>query len=410
MKTDYFMNKTIWFISKYCTPEKKKIAGSRGWYLIKEFSNKGYQTVLISSVLKNTNNKINPKFKFKNYKKDGVKIILLKTLNYSIRKSMKRIFSWLDFELKLFFLDKSILPKPNVIIISSLSILTILNGIFLKNKFNCKLVFEIRDIWPLTLVEEGNFSKKNPFIIFLKYLEKFGYKKADFIVGTMPHLKLHVNNILGYNKSVNCIPMGVSDNLLKNKEDISSEYIQKYLNPNFFNILYVGSIGITNALDTLFKTAEILSGNLKIKFVIVGDGYLKDYYIKKYKHLSNLIFAPKVHKNKVQSVLSYANVLYFGTYKSKVWKYGQSLNKLIDYMISAKPIIASYSGYQSMINEANCGFFIPAEDPNLLAKTIIKITKIKKSKLNIIGKKGRNWLLQNRKYNKLADDYLKILF
>ena len=404
------MNKTIWFISKYCKPAKKKLAGSRGWYLIKEFSNKGCQTILISSVLRNKNKKINSKLKFENYKKDGVRIILLKTLNYPIRKSIKRILSWLDFEWKLFFLDKSILPKPDVIIISSLSILTILNGIFLKKKFNCKLVFEIRDIWPLTLVEEGNFSQKNPFIIFLKFIEKFGYKKADFIVGTMPNLKLHVKNILGYSKSVHCIPMGVPDNLLKNKEDISSEYIQKYLNPNFFNILYAGSIGISNALDTFFKTAEILLGNPKIRFVIVGDGYLRENYRKKYKHLSNLIFAPKVQKNKVQSLLSYANVLYFATFKSKVWKYGQSLNKLIDYMISAKPIIASYSGYPTMINEANCGFLIPAEDPNFLAKTIIKITKIKKNKLNIIGKKGRYWLLQNRKYNKLANDYLKILF
>lgn len=404
------MIKTIWFISKYCKPEKKKIAGSRGWYLIKEFSAKGYQTLLISSIFQNTNNKTNSKLKLVSYKKYGVKIILIKTLNYRIRKSIMRIISWFEFELKLFFLDKSMLPKPDVVIVSSLSLLTILNGFFIKTKFNCKLVFEIRDIWPLTLIEEGNFSQRNPFIILLKFIEKFGYKKADIIVGTMPNLKLHVKNILGFNKNVHSIPMGVSSSILKDIEEINYYYREKYLNQNFFNILYVGSLGISNALDTFFKAAELLSRNSKIRFVLVGDGYLKESYKKKYKYLSNLIFAPSVKKNKVQSVLSYADVLYFATYRSNVWKYGQSLNKLIDYMISSKPIIASYSGYRSMINEAKCGFFIPAEDPNTLVKTIIKITKMKKTKLNVIGRRGKNWLLKNRMYKKLADNYLKILF
>ena len=111
------MIKNIWFISKYCKPEKKKITGSRGWYLIKEFSAKGYQTLLISSVFQNTNNKTNSKLKLLSYKKYGVKIILIKTLNYRIRKSIMRIISWFEFELKLFFLDKSMLPKPDVIIV-----------------------------------------------------------------------------------------------------------------------------------------------------------------------------------------------------------------------------------------------------------------------------------------------------
>ena len=152
---------------------------------------------------------------------------------------------------------------------------------------------------------------------------------------------------------------------------MSSEYVDKYLNSNYFKIVYAGNISLNNSLNTLFEAAQLLKKDSKIKFVLVGDGPEKNNYIKKFKHLSNLIFAPKVNKNQVQSVLKQADVLYLSTRNQKRWQYGQSLNKLIDYMFSNKPIIASYNGYPSMINEANCGYFIPPEEPKLLVNAVL---------------------------------------
>ena len=55
--------------------------------------------------------------------------------------------------------------------------------------FKTKLVFEVRDIWPLTLTEEGGFSSLNPLIIILRAIELVGYRFSDLVVGTMPGLK-----------------------------------------------------------------------------------------------------------------------------------------------------------------------------------------------------------------------------
>lgn len=404
------MSKSIWYISKYCAISNKNSIGSRGWLLMKEFAKQGYCSVIITSDYDNLVDSPNLKLSFKHTFKEGVEILILKTLKFSVSKSHKRIFSWLNFEWNLFWIKKKKLPKPDVIIVSSLSILTILNGYFLKKKYKCKLVFEIRDIWPLTLTEEGGFNYYNPAIIILRFLEIWGYKKSDLIVGTMPNISEHVKNKSGSSRPVECIPMGVDPAMIKNIQTISSEYIEKYLNPNYFNIVYAGTIGITNALNTFFKAAKILSKNSKIKFVIVGDGPLKKEFNKKYNHLPNLIFAPKVYKNQIQSVLSNADVLYLSVFKSKIWNYGQSLNKLIDYMISNKPIIASYSGYQSMINEAGCGFFIPAQDAKALVDKINELTSMTKYQRNAIGSKGLDWLLKNRTYKKLADKYLSLIF
>lgn len=404
------MKKTIWYISKYCALSSENSIGSRGWLLMKEFGKRNFKSVIITSDYNNILNTSIPKSKIINHYKDDVQILILKTLKYSIAKSLIRILSWIHFEFKLFFLNKKLISRPDVIIVSSLSLLTILNGFILKKKYKCKLVFEIRDIWPLTLVEEGGFSSKNLFIKFLQFIETWGYNNSDLIVGTMPNLVEHVKKVSNYSKNVGYIPMGIDQDMFIPTQSINTEYINRYINENYFNVVYAGTIGITNALETFFKAAEILNNNSKVRFVVVGDGPLKKKYQEKYGHLRNLIFAPKINNKQVQSALSYADVLYFSVLKSKVWKFGQSLNKLIDYMISNKPIIGSYSGYPSMINEANCGFFIPSEDSISLVKKINQLFTMTQKEREAIGRKGREWLLNNRSYDKLADDYLRLLF
>lgn len=404
------MGKTIWYISKYFAHQTDKSPGGRSWFLVKEFYKQGYKPVVITS---DSNKLVDVpclRKRVTTFSKDGVDVIWLKTLKYTVAKSVRRVLSWFHFEFNLFFLNKSEIPKPDAIIVSSLSLLTIINGILLKKKYGCKLVFEIRDIWPLTIIEEGGFSPRNPFVIFLSFVERLGYQKSDIIVGTMPNLSEHVENIIGRVKPVKCIPMGFDPSMIEDTNEISLEYISKYLCKDYFNVVHAGTVGITNSLETFFKAAELLKDNKKIRFVIVGDGPLKNAYQKKYSHFSNIIFAPKVNKNQVQSVLSFADVVYFSVFKSKVWEYGQSLNKVVDYMLSGKPVLASYSGYPSMIDEAECGFILPAEDFYSLANKIEELSLMSEEDLDSIGAKGREWILNNRKYEKLAKDYLSLLF
>ncbi|MGJ0626964.1 glycosyltransferase family 4 protein [Xenorhabdus bovienii] len=404
------MKKNIWLISKYFSPRTENTLGGRDWFLVNEMAQKGHNITVITSDSNSIFDvpKIDSRLRIDKY--ENFSICWLKTLKYKTPKSLLRIIGWFHFELNLFFLNKKKFNKPDAIIVSSLSLLTILNGLILKKKYKCKLIFEIRDIWPLTIIEEGGFSKYNPFVIALSFIEYIGYKYSDAIVGTMPNLSEHIENIIGYKKNVKCIPMGFHESMLKKEDKIDEEYLSKYLNSDYFNVVHAGTIGITNALNTFFKTAELMRDNKSIKFVLIGDGALKKTYQEQYSHFENVIFAPKVPRKMVASVLQKANIVYFSTFNSKVWDYGQSLNKVVDYMLSGKLILASYSGYPSMINEAECGYFLPANNTEALAKKIEELQNQGKLEVDKIGEKGRNWIIKNRNYTKLADDYLDFIF
>jgi glycosyltransferase involved in cell wall biosynthesis len=333
----------------------------------------------------------------------------VRTMKYSVAKSVRRILSWLHFEWRLLWLPKRNLPKPDVVVVSSLSLLTILNGFWWRMRYKCRLVFEIRDIWPLTITEEGGFKPSNPFVWGLGVIERLGYKYADAIVGTMPNLGEHVQQVLGYPKVTSCIPMGVDAATFAIPEALPFDYEATYFPKNKFVVAHVGSIGITNALDTFLECAEAMQGQPNIHFLVVGDGDLREAYREKYSHLDNLTFGPKVTKAMVQTVLAKCDLLYFSVHVSRVWKYGQSLNKVIDYMMAGKPVVASYTGYPSMINEANCGTYVPAGDVLALKEEVMRYAKMDAQVRQSIGARGKAWLLENRNYPKLAKEYLGIM-
>lgn len=402
-------SKNIWYISKYIAPAYAAKVAVRGFMLLKEFDKLGCKSVLITS---DSNHLATPPcFNEAIYSEvvDGVDVFWLKTVKYKKANSLLRILSWFDFELQLFKMKKKDIPKPDFIIVSSLSLLTVLNGIYLSRKYNCKFIFEVRDIWPMVLIETAKYNKNNPFILFLKYIEKLAYKKADLIVGTMPNLRQHVYNSLGFEKPVVCIPQGVDYDSISNFKPLSEDYVAKYLSFDGFVVCYAGTIGADNSLDTLIRCAKLMDHRDDVNFIIVGDGYLKDHYMSLALGLKNIKFLPRVDKQQVQSLLSHADLLYFSAPKSETFNYGQSLNKVIDYMFSGKPIVASYSGYPSMLNDSGCGVYVPAENELALKKEIEKILSMLKPEREIMGLKGKEWLLENQRFEILAKKYLNYM-
>lgn len=388
----------------------KARAGARGFMIMRELVRAGHDCTIITSD-SNTLSDIPEKFgTIKNEKIDGVEVYWLRTFKYQYAKSLRRIISWLVFEWQLWRMPKDRIKPPDALIVSSLSLLTIVNGLVLRARYRCRLIFEVRDIWPLTLIEEGGFSRFNPFVVFLGFLEKIGYRYAEEVVGTMPNLGEHVAEVLGVSRRVHCIPMGFDERSADEACTIEADKSLRYNLPTDKLIVgYAGAMGITNALDLFFECAASMQSFPKIHFLVVGDGDLRGRYVERYASLANLTLAPKVSKSAVAGVLALCDLLYFSVYPSKIWHYGQSLNKLVDYMLAAKPIIASYSGYPSMINEADCGTFIPAADKSALRNEIIRFSKMEQSERDKMGMRGRAWILQNRSYKKLAHQYLAIL-
>lgn len=395
--------KVIWCISKYATPPKYGY-GARLYYIAKEFIKFDTEVLLIGSDSLHlaTFPQTDSKYNYENI--EGVPYLWIKTRKFKKTASIQRLVSWIDFEHKLCKLNLKQFNIPDVVIISSLSLLTINYGLYIKKKYNCKLVFEIRDIHPLYLTEEFGVSKWNPYIMYLRRIEKKGYRKSDLIVGTMPNLKQHVYESIKQEKNVIHSPIGIPE-IWQNGIVKNTEIDKLFPTDNKFIVGYAGSMGVSNNLEAFIQAIKEMSKETEIHFVLVGSGDLREKYIEEFTGYKNVTIGPRISQKDIPYFLSKCDVLYLSGQKSKVWDYGQSLTKLIDYMMASKPVIASYSGYESMLNEANSGTFIPVGESKPIINSIMFYKRMNKSERDLYGLRGRKWVLKNRDYSDIAKSY-----
>ncbi|MFW2578984.1 glycosyltransferase family 4 protein [Aliarcobacter butzleri] len=392
-------------ISKYASPPNYSKMPARLFILAKEFIKLRHNTTLITSDSNHFSSypKTSEIYNFE--KVENVPLYWLKTKKYIKTASIDRVLSWFDFERKLFKMDLNKIEKPDVVIVSSLSIFSIIYGYYLKKKFNAFLIFEIRDIWPLTMTEEGAFPKWHPLVLLIGFIEKLGYKKSDLVVGTMPRLDLHVKDILGYERPFHCSPLGF-DPINYQEEIIKNNPFDEVFPKNKVVVGYAGSMGITNALEPLIETIKLLENHENIHFMLVGSGDLKATFEDQLRNFSNVTFLPRIGQSEVKYFLQKCDILYLSTKDSKVWDYGQSMNKIVEYMVAGKPIIASYTGYPSMINEANCGYFEDTSNVDSLKNKILSIVNLTQKERKNLGLNGKKWIYENRQYSKLAKEYI----
>lgn len=397
----------IWCISKYASPPNYSKVPARLFALTKEFNRLGHKSILITSDSNHLADFPNSNEIYNWEDIETVSVCWIKTKKYIKTASISRILSWFDFERKLFGLNTKNIITPDVVLVSSLSLLSIIYGYYLKKKYKTFLVFEIRDIWPLTMTEEGRFSKWHPLVLLFGWIEKFGYIKSDLVVGTMPKLNLHVKNILGFDKPFFCSPLGFNpDNYNKNSNKTTNPFNDIFPKDKII-VGYAGSMGITNALEPFIEAIHRLNDNNDIHFMLVGSGALKESFEIQLLKSKNVIFLPRLEQTKVKYFLEKCDILYLSTQDSKVWEYGQSMNKVVEYMLSSKPIIASYVGYPSMINEANCGMFIKTTNPEDIKSALLDITNLSLEQRKKLGENGKKWIYKNRQYSLLAENYIK---
>ena len=82
---------------------------------------------------------------------------------------------------------------------------------------------------------------------------------------------------------------------------------------------------------------------------------------------------------------------------------------MVEYLLAGRPVIASYSGYPSMLNEARAGVFVEAGDEAALLDQVIAFAEMPTAAREEMGQRGREWILANRSYRSLALRYLQAI-
>ncbi len=382
----------------------------RPYYLAREWVKMGHNVTIIAASFSHLRQK-NPDISAITEEViDGIRYIWLPVNKYQ-GNGVMRFKNMLAFIYQLYKnLGKFIGLKPDVVIASSTYPLDSYPAYKLAKKTGAKFVFELHDLWPLSPMELGGMSKWHPFIILMQKAEDFWCAHADKVISILPKTEEYLRT-RGLKEGKFChIPNGIVlsdyDNVLPLKADYA-EQLAKLHNSGKFLIGFAGAHGIANALNVLLCAAEKLK-NTDAYFVLVGQGQEKENLkalVQKLK-LDNMLFLDSIPKKMVPAFLNKMDILYIGWQNKPIYRFGISPNKLMDYMMASKPILHSVTAGNDLVQEANCGISVPAEDVDSVADGIKKFMVMSKAELSVLGKNGKEYVIKHHDYKVLAEKFI----
>lgn len=388
----------------------------RPYYFAREWLKMGHKVDIITADYSHLR-RINPDVKndFEKENIDGINYHWVKTGSYD-GNGVKRALTMAKFVSKLWIHAGEIIKDiaPDVVIDSSTYPLDTYVGqrIRRKSKKKVKVIHEVHDMWPATLIEVGGMSKYNPFVVAMQIGENSAYRNSDYVVSLLPNAENYMIEHGLKKGKFKCIPNGIVLDEWNNPENIPNlhqDSFDKLKSEGKFIVGYFGGHALSNALDELLNIAKIIDDS-EIKFVLVGDGVEKDKLIVKAKeeHIENVMFLPSVNKRCIPKLCENLDCIFMCGHETPLYRFGLCLNKMFDAMASGKPSICAMN-VDSYFTEYGCGFDENIEDTEKICKLIKKIKVMNADEREMILLAGKNAVNDRFNYKQLSNEFLSLM-
>ncbi len=382
----------IWILNHYAiTPDFP--GGTRHFDFASELAGRGHSVTIFASsfhylLFEEIKSYEKGKYIIENVR-DNFDFVWVRTFSYR-KNDWKRALNMLSYTWRAYKLIPGMVKNckisgPDVIIGSTIHPFAALAALKLSRKYRVPFVFEIRDLWPQTMIDMGVWSENDLRSKFFKVFENKLVRNAKAIIALSPLTRNYLWEKYSY-KEVFYIPNGVRIEAFLKPQNIN-------LGDVFFEVIYAGGIDKVHGLGQLIKAAEILRERKidAIKIKIFGEGKMKIEYMAETKNrgLDNIEWLSPIKQRKIPGILLQADTLFLSTAKVL---YG-SENKLFDYLAARKPIIvAAYAKHNNPIERLNCGISVPPDDPKALAEAIVKLYNMPNKEKEAMGKRGRKYV------------------
>ncbi len=266
-------------------------------------------------------------------------------------------------------------------------------GVIYKKLRHAPLYTWVLDLWPESLTAAGGISNK--FVLgFFRHFVKSEYLNSDKILISSRSFEESVLEYGDYKDKIVYFPQW-SDAINYIEADYDgTETIRAVKSSGClkggFIVMFAGAVGEAHGFECIMEAARLTKDHKEIKWVIIGDGRKLEWvceYVKKNQMEETVLTLGHFPPETMPWFFSKADVMLVSLRDSPLFRlYAPA--KISSYMANSKPIIAVLNGEGAdVINNASCGWTIPAGDYDGLAKLVINLSKIDKT---VLVEKGNN--------------------
>lgn len=308
--------------------------------------------------------------------------------------------------------------RPDAIVVSSPHPFSIFAAYKLARKYRAKLVFEIRDIWPLSLTEILGVSRWHPFVQMCAFAERFALRRAQLITSVLPRADRYLAD-RGYgDKPFLWVPNGMESQKAGDPVSLGEasrsalEALCQWRAEGCVTIVHAGSLGKPNAVDLLLEA--LLVGQSrgeagKCRVLLIGKGeqmpILQQF--ARDRKLDGAHFVGHVPKEDVPQLLAACDVAYAGVRSfDRLYRYGVSLNKFADYFGAALPTILPIAPCGDPVSESGGGIARRMETPEAVWDGLHELIRLSPDERQARGELGRAYMKREYDYDGIGRNYI----
>ena len=299
----------------------------------------------------------------------GIRVVRVKTFLVANEGFVLRTLDYMSYVFPALF---SALreEKPDVAISSSPHLFTAVTGVLYARLRRVPHVFEIRDLWPKSIVANSSI-KPGRIYRLLEKLELFLYRKSKRIL-SFTHS--YVEDLTARGVPVEKIDVVINGANLElfSPRPRDGEIDGKYRLGGRFVVGYLGTVGLSSGLENVIHAAELLR-DTRITFFIVGVGAAKQTLeVMAREHgLSNVVFADRQLKEDMPRFWSVCDASLIHLRDSEVFK-TVIPSKIFESMAMGMPIIYVVPEGEgaAIVRQHEAGVCVPPAQPAALAAAV----------------------------------------
>ena len=304
--------------------------------------------------------------------------------------------------------------RPDAVIASSTYPMDVWVARKLARLAKAKLVYEVHDLWPLSLIELAGMSPRHPFAMLCGKAETDAYRDADRVVSMLPCVHEHMAS-RGLDLSrLHIVPNGFAPEEWQGDSAPLGEALAAHLAAERAAgrgvVGYAGSMGLPNALDVLLDAAAQLR-ETPISFVLVGSGHEAERLTRRAETeaLARVRFFPPIPKAQIPTLLAQFDIAYIGWQRTPIYRFGIAPNKLIDYLMAGRAVLHSVEAGNDPVAEAGAGLTVAPEDPAAVAEGLRQLAALAPAEREAMGQRGRAFAMAHHAYPVLAERFIQAL-
>ena len=284
---------------------------------------------------------------------------------------------------------KNITDSEKIILVYNTISYVALPALLLSKIFKCKSVFIVAD---LPIVDK----RKNLIQRLEDRKEIELIRKCDLLIPLTEEIAKNFGN---KHQSYLVIEAGQEEKYIKECEEHKSSDI--------FNIVFSGSLNQLSGIELAIGAMNHLHDN-SIKLNIYGKGELEDYVIKSSQFNSNIIFHGTVANDKMMEIQRHSDLLISPRLPDDFTTKYTFPSKIVEYMATGVPVLCNK--LRGIPNEYDTYIeALDSVDELLWAKTIKSIQEDVNGHYTDRAKKAREFILQNKTWEKLAPKIFSFL-